>query len=93
MQRKGKRLPVLLAVLLLLCLCLLLFAQVHESLHEDDDCPVCMLARACRAEKYTFFLLVLVVFGQVLLCLRAVRQRFALRRPDTLELQKVLLLS
>ncbi len=94
MQRKGRRLTVLLTVLLLLlCLCLLLLAQVHESLHEDDDCPVCMLARACRAEKYTIYTVLLIVFCELPLCLCADRRRSALRRPDTLELQNILLLS
>ena len=51
MQRNRKLFAALLAALLLLGLCLLTLAQLHESLHDDDGCPLCLLARTWGGEK------------------------------------------
>ena len=93
MQQKRKLLAASLAVLLLLGLCLLTFAQLHESLHDDEECPICLLARSWRGEKHGFVVTALCMIAAVVRCLCRRLRPFVLRRPDTLAVQKVLLLS
>ena len=93
MQRNRKLLAALLAALLLLGLCLLTLAQLHESLHDDDDCPLCLLARTWRGEKRGFAAAALCTAAAVVCCLCRQPRQGVFRRPDTLAAQKVLLLS
>ena len=89
MQRNRK----LLAALLLLGLCLLTLAQLHESLHDDDDCPLCLLARMWRGEKRAAAAAALCTVAMVVCCRYRRLHPALLRRQDTLTAQKVLLLS
>lgn len=93
MQRNRRRLAILFAVLLALGLCLMLSAQFHESLHEDDACPLCVLARTWRAEKHGFVVETILVAIAIVFCRRRRIQSFFFRRQDTLAAQRVLLLS
>ena len=93
MQRKRKLLAALLAALLLLGLLLLTLAQLHESLHDDDDCPLCLLARTWRGEKRAALAAVLCMAAAVVCCRFRRLCPVVTRRPDTLTAQKVLLLS
>ena len=93
MQRRRKLLAVLLAALLLLGLGLLTLAQLHESLHDEDDCPLCMLARTWRGEKRAAAAAALCIVAVVVCCLCGRLRPVISRRPNTLTAQKVLLLS
>lgn len=93
MQRDRKLIAALLAALLLLGLCLLTLAQLHESLHDDDDCPLCLLARTWRGEKRAVAAAALCAVAALVCCLRRRLHPAVFRRPETLTAQKVLLLS
>ena len=93
MQRNRKLLAALLAALLLLGLCLLTLAQLHESLHDDDDCPLCLLARMWRGEKRAVSAAAFCAVAALVCCLCRRLHPVVFRRPETLTAQKVLLLS
>ena len=92
MWQNRKALAAFLTLTLLLGLCLLLNAQIHESGHQANDCPLCQLAQLWQT-SLRFFAAAFVAVIHAVVC-RSCRRRAAVKsRLETLAAQKVLLLS
>ena len=93
MTLNRKRIALALAILLLLALAGLLAAELHETEHHCEDCPLCALARFWQRSGKLLAAAILCLYCAAALCPRTRRTGRALRRAGTPVAQKVLLLS